>query len=314
MRQEKFSRNAAITSQVIIILWLAAQLLGSIFKKLLLEPIYYHDDISKINSWKVIVLCVGGLCMTAANFMICRKKYKKAPLLLSAIAVGLLPIAVQIANVAQLNSITSMISEYQTLFLYNMYIVQPLSYLLYAGAAVTIAASAVYAFGSSEKFPRKTSIASQTVFIIWIALQLLSSIFQKNTLRLFISENEQVYAEVGKITSYAALVFCFGGLLILTANVLICRKKGRLSPLLVSSITTALLPITASRVMWLQNFLAGYESVDAAYAVGAYNSVVTILSYLFYVGAFLAIAAAAVHLFVSVKAVPDKSTEVHAFE
>ena len=314
MSQEKFSRNAAITSQVIIIAWLAVQLLASIFKNPLIEPIYYHDDIPKINSWAVIVLCAGSLCMTASNFMICRKKYKNAPLLLSAIAGGLLPIAVQIANVAQHNSLTSMVAEYQTLSVYIAYIVQPLSYMLYAGTVVTIAAAAVYAFGDSKALPRKMSIASQTVLIVWIALQLLSSIFQKNALKLFVAMNGQVLEEVGKITSYAALVFCFGGMLILAANILICSKKGKLSPLLISSITTELMPITAGRVMQVQNILAGFDSSDAVYVVGAYNSLVNILSYLFYFGAVLAIAAAAVNLFADVEAVPVESIEVHDFE
>lgn len=314
MSQAKFSRNAAITSQVIVIIWLAVQLMASIFQKSLIEPICSFEDIPKINSWEVIVLCVAGLCVILANFMICRKKGKNAPLLLSAIASGLLPIAVQLANVAQFNSITSMVSEYQALSVYDTYIVQPLSYLLYAGAVVTIAAAAVYAFGNSEAFPRKTSIASQIVIIVWIVLQLLLSIFQRNVILKIHNLYESMLDEVGKITSYAAIVLCFGGLLILAANFLICRKKGRLSPLLISSITTALLPIIASRVMQIQNILAGFESSDAVYVVGAYNSLVNVLSYLLYVGAVLAIAAAAVHLFADVEAVPDENNAVHDFE
>lgn len=310
MSQEKFSRSAAITSQVIIILWLAVQLLAGIFKNPLIEPFYYHDDITKINSWAVIVLCAGSLCMTAANFMICMKKYKNAPLLLSAIAGGLLPIAVRIAYVAQRSSLTSMIAEFQTLSVYETYIVHPLSYMLYAGTVVTIAAAAVYAFGNSEAFPRKTSIASQIVLIVWLALQLLSSIFQKNALKLFIAMNEQLLDEVGKVTSYAAVVLCLGSLLILAANVLICSKKGKLSPLLISSITIELLPISAGRVMQMQNILAGYDSSDAVYVVGAYNSLVSMLSYLFYFGAVLAITAAAVNLFAEAEAKAENYSQL----
>lgn len=308
MSQAKFSRNAAITSQVIITVWLAVQLLAGIFQKSIIELLCRLEDIPKINSWAVIVLCVGSLCVISANLMICRKRGKNAPLLLSSIAAGLLPIAVQLSQIAQLNTLNnkSDINKFVVAVVYNSDVVKPLSYLLYAGAAVTIAAAAVYAFGDSETFPRKASIASQTVFIVWTVLQLLSSIFQRNVILKICNLRESILDESGKITSYPAMALCFGGLLILAANVLICRKKGRLSPLLITSITTALLPIIAGLVMRIQNILAGFESV---YVVGDYyNSIVITLSYLLYVSAVLAIAAAAVHLFAdSNKNVPNEN-------
>lgn len=318
MPQEKFSRNAAITSQVIIIVWLALQLLTSIFQRSLLADMMWFGDseIPKVNSWSAIVLCLGGLSMTAANFMICQKKGKKAPLKMSAITAGLLPIAVRLAEVAQFNRINNVggIENVEALSVYNHYIVYPLSYLLYVGAVVTIAAAAVYAFGDSETFPRKTSIASQIVIIVWTALQLLSSIFQRHVLKLFIAD-EQTINEVGKVNSYGAVALCFGGLIILAANFLICVKKGRLSPLLIASITTALLPIAAGRAINVQNILAGYEGSDTFYVVSSYNTIVSSLSYLLYVGAVIAIAAGVVYIFSKgEKTVPAESVEAHDFE
>lgn len=315
MPQEKFSRNAAITSQVIIIVWLALQLLTSVFQRSLLADMVRFGDLEtpKVNSWTAIVLCLGGLSMTAANFMICQKKSKKAPLKTSAITAGLLPIAVRLAYVAQFRHASSA-AEIEALSIYNSIYVEQLSYLLYVGAAVTIAAAAVYAFGDSETFPRKTSIASQIVIIVWTALQLLSSIFQRHVLKLFIAD-EQTINEAGKVNSYGAVALCFGGLLILAANFLICVKKGRLSPLLIASITTALLPIAAGRAMNVQNILAGYEGSDTFYVVSSYNTIVSSLSYLLYVGAVLAIAAGAVYIFSKgEKTVPEESGEVHDFE
>lgn len=318
MPQEKFSRNTAITSQVIIIVWLAVQLLASIFQRSLLTNMVRFGDSEtpKVNSWTVIVLCLGGLSMTAANFLICQKKSKKAPLIMSAVTAGLLPIAARLANMAQFNRLNNAdgIENVEALSVYSNYIVYPLSYLLYVGAVVTIAAAAVYAFGDSETFPRKASIASQIVIIVWTALQLLSSIFQRHVLKIFLTD-EQTINEVGKVNSYGALALCFGGLLILAANFLICVKKERIAPLLIASITTALLPMAVERVTNVQNILASYEGMDTFYVVSSYNNIVNSLSYLLYVGAVIAIAAGAVYIFSKgEKTVPVKSEEVHDFE
>lgn len=314
MSKEKFSRSAAITSQVIITVWLAVQLLAGIFQKSLVRyMVNYSDEIPKVNSWSVIVLCLGGLCMTAANFMICQKKNKKAPIMISTVTTALLPIVVQIANAAQFKRHTSAIEEYQALSIYSVY-VQTLSYLLYVGAVVTIAAAAVYAFGDVETFPRKASIASQVLLIVWTAMQLFSSIFQRHVLKIFIAD-EQTIDGVGKINSYAAAALCFGGLFILAANFMICQKKGRFAPMLVTSITTALLPMAVGRIVRVQNILAGFDSTNAVYVVGSYNTIVNFLSYILYVGAVLAIAASAVYLFSKEESVVTaESNNVHDFE
>lgn len=316
--KEKFSRNAAIISQVIIIVWLAVQLWASVFQRPLIAWLTRDNksEILKVNSWAVIVLCVGGLFIIAANFMICQKKGKNAPLIMSAVTSGLLPIAVRLASMAQMQSLNNSdgVESLQALSVYSNCVVYPLSYLMYVGAVVTIAAAAVYAFGGSETFPRKTAIASHIVIILWTVLQLLSSLFQKSVLKLF-GVYEDVTESVGKVNSYGAVVLCFGGLLILAANFLICQKKGKLSPLLIASITTALLPETFSRIAFQQNILAGYEGHDALYVVSYYNSIVSILSYLLYVAAVLAIASAAVYLFSKGEnTVPAEKEEVCDFE
>lgn len=314
MPQGKFSRNTAITSQVIIIIWLALQLLASIFQKSLLADMMPRgsSEMQKVNSWAVIVLCLGGLFIISANFMICRQKGKKAPLIMSSVTAGLLPIAVRLTDTVQAQSLNNAdgIESLQSLSVYRNYIVYPLSYILYVGAVVTIAAVAVYAFRGSETFPRKVSIASQIVIIVWTALQLLSSIFQKSVLKL-LGVSEQTIESAGKVNSYGVIVLCIGGFLILLANFLICVKKGRLSPLLIASITTGLLPTVAARLMNMQVIMASYESMDAFYVVSSYNVIVNILSYLRYIGAVLAIAAGAVYVFSKgEKGVPEQSGEV----
>lgn len=297
MTREKFSRNAAVTSQAIITVWLAAQLLASVFQRSLIgDLVRLESELPRVSPWEVIVLCAGGLCVIGANFMICRKKGKKVPLLLSAITSGLLPIAARLAGTAQFNSLTSAV-EYQALSVYSKYIVQSISYLLYVGVFVTIAAAAVYAFGCSETFPRKASIASQVVLIVWTVLQLLSSLFQKSVFMRFTGLRENELDDVGRINSYPAIVLCLGGLLIIAANFLICQKKGKLAPLLIVSITTGLLPIASSRVDMLQRISASFDGVNDVYAVGVYNGLVGTLSYLLYVGAALAVAAAVVRIF-----------------
>lgn len=298
MTREKFSRNAAVTSQAIITVWLAVQLLASVFQLSLIgDLVQLESELPRVSSWEVTVLCAGGLCVIGANFMICRKKGKKAPLLLTAITSGLLPIAARLVGTAQFNSFTSAAEEYQALSVYSKYIVQPISYLLYVSVFVTIAAAAVYAFGGSETFPRKVSIASQVVLIVWTALQLLSSLFQKSVFMRFTGLRENELDDVGRINSYPAIVLCLGGLLIIAANFLICQKKGKLAPLLIVSITTGLLPIVSSQVDMLQSISASFDGLDNVYAVGVYNGLVGTLSYLLYVGAALAVVAAVVRIF-----------------
>lgn len=319
MPQGKFSRNTAIVSHIIIIIWLALQLLASIFQKSLLADAMPRgsSEMQKVNSWAVIVLCIGGLVIIAANFMICMQKSKKAPLIMSSVTAGLLPIAVRITNTVQFISLNNKdgIESLQSLSVYSNHIVYPLSYILYVGAVVTIAAAAVYAFRGSETFPRKVSIASQIVIIVWTALQLLSSIFQKFVLHKLLGLNEQMIESAGKVNSYGAIAFCVGGFLILLANFLICVKKGRLSPLLIASITTGLLPFAAGWLMNTQIILASFDGMDAFYVVSDYNVIVNILSYLLYVGAVLAIAAGAAYIFSKgEKSVTEESAEVYEFE
>lgn len=312
MSKEKFSRSAAISSQVIIVLWLAVQLLTSVFQQsVLMDFVRNGSELPKVNSWKVIALCAGGLCITAANFMICQKKGKKAPLIMSAVSTGLLPAASKIAETVQFNLLSGVVEEYEALSVYSVYIIQPLSYLLYAGAFVTAAAAAVYALGDSVTFPRKASIVSQTVIIVWTALQLLSSVFQKRVIGLFITD-EQAIENAGKVTSYAAIALCFGGLFIIAANFLICQKKGKLAPLIMSAVAAGLTPIISARVNMVQKIMAGFKSLDTVYVFGSYSSIVGMLSYLLYVGAALAIAAAAAYLFEENKDTAEKgiNTEI----
>lgn len=313
MSKEKFSRYAAITSQALLIGWLAAQLIASLFQKSLLSGLIF-DNSRKVNSWAVIALCLGALCVTAANLFICREKSKNAPLLISAITVGIMPIAVRIVHTAQLSSLNNsadiQADIFSTATVYFSAITAPLSYFFYAAAAVTVAAAAVYAFGGSETFPRKVSIVSQVVMIAWLALQLAVSIFQKNILSkmLYISESE--LDEIGKMTNYASIALCLGALCILAANFLICTEKGKLSPIIISAAATVVMPFITNYLDTIQQFSVNYGGSDAVYAFGAYRNIVAIISYLFYTGAAIAITAAAVNLFKSKeKAVSEASEE-----
>lgn len=230
---------------------------------------------------------------------------------MSAVSTGLLPAASKIAETVQFNLLSGVVEEYEALSVYSVYIIQPLSYLLYAGAFVTAAAAAVYALGDSVTFPRKASIVSQTVIIVWTALQLLSSVFQKRVIGLFITD-EQAIENAGKVTSYAAIALCFGGLFIIAANFLICQKKGKLAPLIMSAVAAGLTPIISARVNMVQKIMAGFKSLDTVYVFGSYSSIVGMLSYLLYVGAALAIAAAAAYLFEENKDTAEKgiNTEI----
>lgn len=153
----KSVRTAAIVSQSILILWAALQLLSSIFQKSLIFYLYIRDEstldaVGKVLSWSAIAFCVGDLLFTAANLLMCMGKGRYAPIVISAVTVGLLPVAGRYLSLRQ-NQLTAFIGGADKLAVISSYnvMVSLLSYLLYAAAIITIAAAAVYAYSKKTE-------------------------------------------------------------------------------------------------------------------------------------------------------------------
>lgn len=151
----KSVKTAAIVSQVLLIAWAAFSIAASIFQDNLLAlfgiPTSIIEDTEKASSWAVIAMCVANLLLTAANVLICNGKGVHSPIIMSAVTTGLLPVAVAYLNVLQLQIIARLRGSeaFARMSAYNQ-VVAFLSYLLYAGAIITIAASAVYAYAKMQ--------------------------------------------------------------------------------------------------------------------------------------------------------------------
>lgn len=160
------------------------------------------------------------------------------------------------------------------------------------------------------KSVKTAAIVSQSILILWAALQLLSSIFQKSLLFYFYIRDESTLDLVGKVSSWAAAAFCVGNLLFTAANLLMCMGKGRRAPIVISAVTVGLLPAAGLYLSLRQSQLTAFiEGVDKFTVINSYNSMVSLLSYLLYAGAIITIAAAAVYAYAK-KNTSEKSEEI----
>ncbi len=162
----KSARTAAIVSQVLLIAWAVFSLTASIFQDNLLAlfgiPTSIIEDTKKASSWAVIAMCAANLLLTAANVLICNGKCVYSPIIMSAVTTGLLPVAVTYLNVMQLQIIARLRGSdaFARMSAYNQ-AAAFLSYLLYAGAIITIAASAVYAYAKKQDKNGKAELTQE---------------------------------------------------------------------------------------------------------------------------------------------------------
>lgn len=164
MTKENFSRGAAILSQVIIILWFALQLsLGhfigfwrSIFGDTMFNGIFiirtgYTDF---IPLYRVYAMFICAVILIAANIMIIRGKCKRAPLIISTVTTVLLPIASKLLTIFQEVTLRR---TYGDNFFIGIKGTVMVSYVLYAGAVLAIAAAAAYLFSKGGNAVRAQS-------------------------------------------------------------------------------------------------------------------------------------------------------------
>ncbi|MCM1023015.1 MAG: hypothetical protein NC395_03030 [Prevotella sp.] len=153
----KSVRTAAIVSQVFIVAWAVLSFFASVYQKPLLSAFFLRDesvfdDVGKVSSWSSVAFCLGGLLFTAANLFMCTGKGKAAPVAISAAVLGLLPIAAKGLSLLQ-NRIIAVTEGADKLTVWSCYnaIASALSYLLFAGAVITVAAAAVYAYAKNRE-------------------------------------------------------------------------------------------------------------------------------------------------------------------
>lgn len=304
---KKFPKKSAIVSEILIIVWFVMQIsLGwlprfwsNIFGTSMYNGIYILNTgyANFIPFYMVYALMIAAIIVTASNVMIFRDKGKRAPLIISAVTTGLLPIVSELLTYFQQMSI-----QYSGVYYtFDTNGTSYISYVLYAAAVVSIAAGAVYACENFERVSRKTALTSQIFLIVWSVLQLLASIFKMRWL------------DERNIVSFMVVTLCVGNLLITASNIMIFTKKGRLAPFLISSITCGMMPIMVQIVSHIQN-KALIDSIGSSLLLfdGEYFAY---LSCILYVGAVLSVLAAAVYLFSKgEKTVSAENNEIHDFE
>ncbi len=152
----KSVRTAAIISQVILVLWILLTILSNVFQNNVIYLLGYRlsdaENIERAFPWTVAAMCIADIVITSADFFICQGKHRIAPLIMTAVTTGILPIADGALSMIQLRfaSLTGNDESYIMLHCANS-IGAKLSYLLYAAAVITIAAAAVYAYAKKKR-------------------------------------------------------------------------------------------------------------------------------------------------------------------
>ena len=146
-------KTAAMVSQIILILWVILLLLSSLFQKSIFAGLsggFISENTEKTVLYSGVIMCIANLAITASNALISKEKRVFMPLVISSVTTGILPIAAFISNTAQ-TRLTAVLKGAEALSSLSIYmnVVSLLSYLLYAAAIITIAASAVYAFAKN---------------------------------------------------------------------------------------------------------------------------------------------------------------------
>ncbi|MCI7766493.1 MAG: hypothetical protein MSJ26_00720 [Oscillospiraceae bacterium] len=149
----KSVKTAAIASQAILIIWALLLLLSSLFQKNILNELsggWIYEETEKVFLYSGVFMCIANLAITASNALISKGKRVFMPLVISSVTTGILPIAVLISNLIQ-TRLTARLMGTEVLAALSLYsnVVNILSYLLYAAAIITIAASAVYAYANN---------------------------------------------------------------------------------------------------------------------------------------------------------------------
>ncbi len=155
MESPKSVKIAAIISQAILVLWILLTILSNVFQRTIIDRFFgyrlYDTENERAFPWTVAAMCIADIVITAADFFICQGKYRTAPLIMTAVTTGILPIADRVLSMIRLRfaSLTGNDESYIILHCANS-IGTVLSYFLYAAAVITIAAAAVYAYAKKS--------------------------------------------------------------------------------------------------------------------------------------------------------------------
>ncbi|MCM1382448.1 MAG: hypothetical protein NC192_10945 [Muribaculaceae bacterium] len=151
----KSVRTAAIVSQAFIVAWAVLSFLASVYQKELAYQLFiqskFIENIGKIVPAVSIALCFEGILLSAANVLMCRGKKVYAPLVTTAVTIGIFPFITVAVNFVRWNNHLAD-SNYTVAYVNSVSEIESiLSYLLNIAAIITVAAAAVYAYAKNRE-------------------------------------------------------------------------------------------------------------------------------------------------------------------
>ncbi len=154
MTGSKGFKTAAMVSEGILILWVLLSVFSLIFQDSCISFMISGDVLEKTESvipYSVIVQLAGVLFVSICNILVIKEKSGVAVLVLGAIAAGIVPIAGYFIDIQQ-NYVCGHLQGAEVLarLAGANHVGAILSYLIYAGFTVAVAAAAVCAYAGRK--------------------------------------------------------------------------------------------------------------------------------------------------------------------
>lgn len=160
----KSVRTAAIVSQAFIIVWTLLSLLASIFQNSFAGfyvSRHYIENTDKIVPVVTIISCFKGLLLSAANVLMCRGKNVYAPLIMTAVTMGIFPVITSAAHMIQFDYYSNFGSVIFAKCNAVSSVESMLSNILAVAAIITIAAAAVYAYAKNRTAEKTEAVFTE---------------------------------------------------------------------------------------------------------------------------------------------------------
>lgn len=160
----KSVRTAAIVSQAFIIVWTLLSLLASIFQNSFAgfyASRHYIENTDKIVPVVTIISCFKGLLLSAANVLMCRGKNVYAPLIMTAVTMGIFPVITAAAHMIQFDYYSNFGSVIFAKCNAVSSVESMLSNILAVAAIITIAAAAVYAYAKNRTAEKTEAVFTE---------------------------------------------------------------------------------------------------------------------------------------------------------
>lgn len=138
-------------------------------------------------------------------------------------------------------------------------------------------------------------IVSEIIMALWVLILLLMSLFQKEIVTILADGMTIDSSE--KLVLHSAVIMCIGSVVITAANGLVSKGKGVYMPLVIASIITGLMPIAVYIADTRQRIAEALLGSERLVYLSLFSVPVSLLSWLFYGGAVITIAASAVYAY-----------------